>query len=117
VRGFSPEAMEVMRRYPWPGNVRELRNAIERALAVGEAPYIEPGDLPETVHGAPPAQPSDESLVRLPAKLEWLESRAIEAAMHAAGGNQRKAAVLLGINRVTLNRKLRAEGESGGEER
>ena len=108
VRGFSPEAMEVMRRYPWPGNVRELRNAIERALAVGEAPYIEPGDLPETVHGALPAQPSDESLVRLPAKLDWLESRAIEAAMHAAGGNQRKAAVLLGINRVTLNRKLRA---------
>jgi DNA-binding NtrC family response regulator len=29
VRGFSPEAVDHMRRYPWPGNVRELRNAIE----------------------------------------------------------------------------------------
>jgi len=117
VGGFSPEAVELMRRYPWPGNVRELRNAIERALAVGESPLIEPRDLPETVHAATPEQPTDESLVRLPAKLDWLEARAIEAALRATGGNQRRAALVLGINRVTLHRKLRAAGEpEGGDE-
>jgi DNA-binding protein Fis len=55
-------------------------------------------------------QPADESLVRLPAKLDWLEGRAIEVALKATGGNQRRAALLLGINRVTLHRKLKAEG-------
>jgi DNA-binding NtrC family response regulator len=113
VQGFSPEALEIVRRYPWPGNVRELRNAIERALAVGEGPTIVPQDLPETVHAATPPQPSDESLVRLPARLDWLEQRAIEAALRATGGNQRRAALLLGINRVTLHRKLKAPGDAG----
>jgi DNA-binding NtrC family response regulator len=116
VRGFSPAAMDVMRRYPWPGNVRELRNAIERALAVGESPLIEPHDLPETVHAATPVQPTDESLVRLPAKIAWLEARAIEAALRATGGHQRRAALLLGINRATLHRKLRAAREPGSGE-
>jgi DNA-binding NtrC family response regulator len=110
VHGFSPAALELVKRYPWPGNVRELRNAIERALAVGEGATILPQDLPDSVLAATPLQPSDESLVRLPARLDWLEQRAIEAALRATGGNQRRAAVLLGINRVTLHRKLRAPG-------
>jgi DNA-binding NtrC family response regulator/pSer/pThr/pTyr-binding forkhead associated (FHA) protein len=107
VVGFAPDAVEAIRRHAWPGNVRELRNAIERALAIGEGSLIRAADLPETVHGAPPPQPTDESLVRLPAKLEWLEARAIEAALRSTGGNQRQAAILLGINRVTLHRKLK----------
>jgi DNA-binding protein Fis len=45
--------------------------------------------------------------VRLPAKLDWLEERAIEAALRATGGNRARAAALLGINRVTLYKKLR----------
>ena len=113
VSGFSPATLDVMRRYPWPGNVRELRNAIERALVVGDGAMIEPEDFPETVRSATPPQPTDEALVRLPAKLDWLESRAIAAALKATGGNQKRAALLLGINRVTLHRKLRAEGKSG----
>jgi len=111
VSGFSPAALDALRRYAWPGNVRELRNAIERALVVGESPLIEPGDLPETVHGAPPPQPSDESLVRLPARIDWLEERAIRAALRATGGNQTQAASLLGISRNTLHRKLGPGGE------
>jgi DNA-binding NtrC family response regulator len=116
VSGFSPAALDALARYAWPGNVRELRNAIERALVVGEGASIEPGDLPETVHGAPPPQPADESLVRLPAKIEWLEERAIQAALRVTGGNQTQAAALLGISRNTLGRKLRpgGEGAAGG---
>jgi DNA-binding NtrC family response regulator len=114
VSGFSPGALDAIRRYPWPGNVRELRNAIERALVVGDDPRIEPGDLPETVHGAPPLQPAEESLVRLPARIDWLERRAIEAALRATGGNQRQAAVLLGINRNTLRRKMSPGSDDEG---
>jgi DNA-binding NtrC family response regulator/pSer/pThr/pTyr-binding forkhead associated (FHA) protein len=116
VRGFSPEALDLVKRYPWPGNVRELRNAVERALAVGDGPTIQPGDLPETLHTSTPPQPADPSMVTLPARLDWLEKRAIEAALRATGGNQRRAAVLLGINRVTLHRKLKAEGLASGDD-
>jgi DNA-binding NtrC family response regulator len=108
IEGFAPETLDVVRRYPWPGNVRELRNAIERALVVGDTPLLQPRDLPDAVHGARPVQPDDEALVRLPMRMDELEARAIAAALRAGDGNQRKAAVLLGINRVTLNRKLRA---------
>jgi DNA-binding NtrC family response regulator/pSer/pThr/pTyr-binding forkhead associated (FHA) protein len=114
VRGFSAAAMEQMRRYPWPGNVRELRNAIERALAVGEGATITPDDLPDSMRAVTLPQPTDEGLVRLPANLAWLEARAIEAALRATDGNQRRAALLLGINRVTLHRKLKVEGPGEG---
>jgi DNA-binding NtrC family response regulator len=112
VEGFSTQALEVIRRYPWPGNVRELRNAVERALVVGDGPWIDAGDLPEALHGSAPAQPEDESLVRLPMSLEDLEERAIRAALAVSHGNQRRAAALLGINRVTLHRKLHAKSKT-----
>jgi DNA-binding NtrC family response regulator len=117
VDGFSNGALDAIGRYRWPGNVRELRNAIERALVVSDGPQIEAGDLPDVVLGIPPIQPEDDALVRLPADLRWLEGRAIEAALKVTDGNQRRAALLLGINRVTLNRKLRdaKESDSGGE--
>jgi two-component system response regulator HydG len=120
VDGFSPGALDVIRRYSWPGNVRELRNAIERALVVGEGRQIEAADLPDTAGGAAPPQPTDEGLVRLPANLDWLEQRAITAALRATEGHQRRAAAILGISRATLHRKLRggagSAGEGGGDE-
>ena len=49
----------------------------------------------------------DPFIARLPASLVDLEGRAIEAALRACGGNRTKAAALLGINRVTLYKKLK----------
>jgi len=46
VRGFSPEAMRALEQHAWPGNVRELRNAVERAIVLGDAEWIRPEDLP-----------------------------------------------------------------------
>jgi transcriptional regulator with GAF, ATPase, and Fis domain len=49
ITGFSPEALAAMTRYGWPGNVRELRNAVERAIVLGDRETIQPQDLPPQV--------------------------------------------------------------------
>lgn len=111
VHAFTPAAAAALQRYAWPGNVRELRNAVEHACVLGEQPLIEVGDLPELVRAAsgppsPPASGPEGMVVRLPADLRWLEARAIEAALASTGGNRTRAAAILGINRVTLQKKL-----------
>jgi len=119
VSGFTPAALEVIRRHAWPGNVRELRNAIEHALVLGEGFAIDAGDLPDSAQrSAGPSKSAraassstatfdDESMVKLPSDLASLEARAIVAALHATGGNRSRAAEILGINRVTLQKKLK----------
>jgi DNA-binding NtrC family response regulator len=128
VTGFSPAALAAIEGYPWPGNVRELRNVIEHALVLGDEAVIEPSDLPPeivtaaqvaaAVTGVPRAPSADGvETIALPADLVTLERRAIDAALRATGGNRTRAAALLGINRVTLYKKLRAlEGGEGGED-
>ncbi len=46
VTGFSAEAMRALSSHPWPGNVRELKNAVERAIVLGDGELIRPEDLP-----------------------------------------------------------------------
>ena len=112
IDGFSAAALTAIRWYAWPGNVRELRNAIEHALVLGDGPWIEPSDLAIPADaGTRDVAGADPLTVRLPANLEWLERRAIEAALQETGGNQTKAAALLGINRNTLALKRRASTE------
>jgi DNA-binding NtrC family response regulator len=56
ITGFSRDALDAMTGYAWPGNVRELRNAVERAIVLGDRPLIMPQDLPPQVlaQAAPP---------------------------------------------------------------
>ncbi|MBA3463850.1 MAG: sigma 54-interacting transcriptional regulator [Deltaproteobacteria bacterium] len=56
ISGFAPDAIAAMTRYSWPGNVRELRNAIERAIVLGDREQIHAMDLPPQVlaQAAPP---------------------------------------------------------------
>lgn len=49
IKGLSPATLAVLESYGWPGNVRELQNAIERAVALAEGEWIEPGDMPEAI--------------------------------------------------------------------
>jgi DNA-binding NtrC family response regulator len=52
IAGFTPEAVELLCRYPFPGNVRELENVVERAVVLARGGMIQPSDLPPTVlHG------------------------------------------------------------------
>lgn len=106
VKGFSDEAIELMRAYSWPGNVRELRNAIECALALGSAELIAPCDLPADIYPNR-TQPIDPDIVHLPSALSILERRAIDASLRATNGNRVRAAEILGVTRQTLYNKLR----------
>jgi DNA-binding NtrC family response regulator len=61
ISGFAPDAIAAMTRYAWPGNVRELRNAVERAVVLGDREQIIAADLPPQVLAAaapPRARPS-----------------------------------------------------------
>jgi len=116
---LSRAVAEALRSYAWPGNVRELRNAVERALVVaGDAP-IRPEHL--SLRAAPLVPPRSPAPGPSPAaalgsaavdrkglhgEVEELERRRILEALERAGGNQTKAADLLGISRRTLLRRL-----------
>ena len=49
IDGFSAQAMQVLRAHTWPGNVRELKNAIERAIVLGDGSRLEVADLPPDI--------------------------------------------------------------------
>src|SRR5688572_29327573 len=61
ITGFAPDALAAMTRYAWPGNVRELRNAIERAIVLGDREQIVAADLPPQVLAAASAPRSRNS--------------------------------------------------------
>jgi transcriptional regulator with PAS, ATPase and Fis domain len=45
VKGFSPDAMKRLMRYPWPGNVRELENVVERSVVMIDEETVRPEHL------------------------------------------------------------------------
>jgi two-component system, NtrC family, response regulator AtoC len=105
----SPEALDLLCRHGWPGNVRELENAIERAVAVAKGNVVLPSDLPVEVYGG--AQVAPASIIEDRPTLGELEKRYIAMVLTECGGNKKKAAEKLGIDRRTLYRALERSGE------
>jgi DNA-binding NtrC family response regulator len=126
---ISFAGLEQLQAHSWPGNVRELRNVIERAALLSGGAAI----LPEHLHMEPPAPPrSVESeawrrstrdlplvvpppramavtvpnLVGLRGAVDDFERDKIVSALDSCGGNQTRAAELLGISRRGLSKKL-----------
>ena len=113
IKGFSPQALDSMRRYQWPGNVRELENAVERAVILCCGDLVTPAELPDTVAQAPePAEAPEtaEAISLAGMALEDVERLAIEDTMRQTGDNKSEAARRLGITRATLHNKLRKYG-------
>ncbi len=98
-------ALAVMRAHRWPGNVRELENEIQRALVLASGDVIERAHLSPEVRGETDEDAPDE--LDLKAQIALLEKRLIRAALDRAGGNQTRAAQLLGVSRYGLQKMLR----------
>ncbi|MCA9179439.1 MAG: sigma 54-interacting transcriptional regulator [Planctomycetales bacterium] len=111
VRGFSNEAIQQMLRYRWPGNVRELKNVVERAMLHAKGNLIELEDL--TLTNLATASESGELGLRVatdsyePLSLAEVERRHILATLKSTNWNKSRAATILGIERSTLDRKIR----------
>jgi DNA-binding NtrC family response regulator len=128
VREVAPEALERLRGYSWPGNVRELQSVLKQALLRAHGPVLLPDFLPEfpeapgepAVPAAPVAPPGGrldpEAFLR---QRLGPDARDLYAEAHGeldrfllprileyTGGNQQRAALLLGIARKTLRTKL-----------
>jgi DNA-binding NtrC family response regulator len=120
--GFTPEAMDALRRYRFPGNVRELQNVIERAAVLARGQTIGVEDLPP---GLADDQPSRLSLAAdaegpwVPTTLEEAlrepERRIIVRALDANGWNRQRTSDQLGINRTTLYKKMKQYGLLGDD--
>lgn len=112
ITGLSPAATGVFRKYQWPGNVRELRNVIERALILEDEDEITTEYLPDglmPLHAATRASEAQGSFV-LPAEgisLDEAELSFVRQAIERSGGNQTRAAQLLGISRDQLRYRLK----------
>ncbi|MGB9904115.1 MAG: sigma-54-dependent transcriptional regulator [Desulfotomaculales bacterium] len=100
---ISAEAMELLVRYHWPGNIRELQNVIERAAIICQGNEILPEHLPKELLAV--QKPPAGAIIYFPDQgicLEEVEKELILKALEKTGGNQTKAAQLLGITRSAL---------------
>ncbi len=118
--GFTPAALDALRRYSYPGNVRELSNIVERAAVLSRNQTIDAEDLPPFVHGADDAPmpirddaASDDQPwvpMTLSEAMMQPERRVILKALDANEWNRQQTAEVLGINRTTLYKKMKQLG-------
>ncbi len=107
IKGFSPQAMDMLMRYDWPGNVRELENAMERAVILTVGEYVTERSLPLAIQqmtGNTAAVPSG---ILANKSLDDIEKEAISATLAETADNKSEAARRLGITRATLHSKLK----------
>ncbi len=100
LRGFSKAAMEALLAYSWPGNVRELVNRVQRAAVMAEGRFIQPEDLGFERDG------QHDGMMTLQAARAAAEQLMIRRALSQARNQVARAAVLLGVSRVTLYRLI-----------
>jgi DNA-binding NtrC family response regulator len=113
VEEIDPGAMAVMSDYDYPGNIRELENIIERAVTLTQDKLLTTMDLPPALVDRAIHVVREQS-GRLPTLIER-EADYIKYVLARCGQNRTKAAKVLGIDRVSLWRKLKKYGMEGEE--
>jgi two-component system, NtrC family, response regulator HydG len=111
IQGITHTAMQELMAYPWPGNVRELKSALEYAFVTCNESVIRSEHLPPNIAGKGAQGPSGRTQQKNSemSRDEKKRQRLIDALRHA-GGNQRKAAEILGISRVTVWKQIKRYG-------
>jgi DNA-binding NtrC family response regulator len=115
ITGISAEVAKVFRQYDWPGNVRELRNVIERAMILEDEEVITTKYIPRALAGGAQSDLAardghGSELFHLPpggVSLDEVEMSLVRQAIERSGGNQTKAAEMLGISRDQLRYRLK----------
>jgi DNA-binding NtrC family response regulator len=112
---LASNALDAMKQYSWPGNVRELKNMLERAMTFNDTGVIQFEELEfgETedscsIQPSPPASPRP--LSGGDASLDFMEREHIIKVLKETGGNKKRAAEILGIERRTLYNKAKRLG-------
>jgi len=129
--GVAPEALDRLVGHDWPGNVRELENVIQRAMVMATGGVILPEHLPIGPVSAAASVAVDATLEEIIEKklmdcvrglrehasanlydlmIGLVEKPLLRAVLRETGGNQLRAAQILGINRNTLRKKLVEHG-------
>jgi DNA-binding NtrC family response regulator len=115
LKGFTQEAMELLKAYAWPGNVRELENSIQRAIILSSGESISRDDLPANIYqseGVRELNLPDEEDFSIPlqdkiaAISDRYEKAYIVAALQHAHYHRQETANLLGISRKSLHNKM-----------
>ncbi|MDE0426380.1 MAG: sigma-54 dependent transcriptional regulator [Candidatus Poribacteria bacterium] len=115
---ISPDTRTLLETYPWPGNVRELENVIESASYLIKGGVLLPKHLPQKIQtyqkqsmniSPEIATPENEQSVSVPlgTTLEAMEATFIRETLVRFDGNRTKTARVLGIDKRTLQRKLK----------
>ncbi len=131
IEGISPDALTLLKKYAWPGNVRELQSVMRQAVLNASGTAIVPEFLPPEVRGEQPPgrRTSDDSASsemlgfieeRLHCKstdlygecLAFMEKLLITRVLQETGGNQSKAAEVLGITRGKIRDRIATFGIS-----
>jgi DNA-binding NtrC family response regulator len=109
---LAADAVEAMKRYSWPGNVRELKNMLERAITFNDTGVIQADELDfgetedDTAFG--PADAGHSGTAN--SSLDQMEKDHIIKVLKETGGNKKRAAQILGIERRTLYNKAKRLG-------
>lgn len=112
VREISTEAMKRLVEYDYPGNIRELSNFIERGVVLSQSEELDIEHLPQSL-GSLTVRVFLPEKVSTPATLQDQEKEHILNVLEITDGNRTEAAKMLGIDRVSLWRKLKKLGIDG----
>jgi DNA-binding NtrC family response regulator len=111
LKTVSRAAEQALRAHAWPGNVRELRNLIERAVLLSEDETLVPADF-ESLSTTRSGDGNHGGFI-LPAggvNIEDLERSLVVQALERAGGNQTRAAAMLGLHRDQIRYRVEKFG-------
>ncbi len=107
VYGLTPKAMEAIMAYDWPGNVRELKHAVEYAVVLCPEGLVNLEHLPPKIL----TRGQGEAAIRLDREARSNRMCAeLSEALSQTGGNQSRAAELLGVSRVTIWNRIKKCG-------